>query len=114
MRERGTRGPLARQRREGERGERGLMVGKVGHHALLGRGDAIAHRRTRMAHERGADAEFADVAFAGRHFVESELARQLVQVHREERRRKVAPQARLEAQRGCWPAPQMCTSKSGR
>ena len=91
-------GPVGVER-EMSRPERGLVVRQVAERrAALG--DAVAHRGTRVADQRGADGELADLHRAAGHFVQHQLAGQVAQVHREERRREVAHEARAQVQGG--------------
>ena len=60
-----------------------------------------------MADERRRDAKLANINFAARHLVETELARQFRESNREQRRRQVAFQSRVKTLRRTRRAPDM-------
>src|SRR6185312_9012452 len=66
------------------------MVGQVSHYASQRVGNAVSHRRTRMAYVRGRDAEFADFDLRVVDFMQMQVARQFAKPDRKQRRRQIA------------------------
>jgi len=86
------------------RGERahtqgGFVIRQIGERAIP-LGDPVSDRRTGMANQLGLDLEPSDLEALGRNVVQRQVARQIPQANREQRRRRVPGQARALGERG--------------